>query len=44
MSGINLTFIGSGNAFAPAGLCWIGFLVNGKYLFETPPSALMAIN
>jgi ribonuclease BN (tRNA processing enzyme) len=44
MSSLDLTFIGSGNAFAPGGLCWNGFLANGKYLFETPPSALMALN
>ena len=44
MSGLDLTFIGSGNAFAPGGLCWNGFLANGRYLFETPPSALMALH
>lgn len=44
MANLDLTFIGSGNAFAPGGLCWNGFVANGKYLFETPPSALMALN
>ncbi|OAI41550.1 hypothetical protein AYO38_00525 [bacterium SCGC AG-212-C10] len=44
MSELSLTFIGTGNAFAPGGLCWNGFLANGRYLFETPPSALMALN
>lgn len=44
MASLDLTFIGSGNAFAPGGLCWNGFLANGAYLFETPPSTLMALN
>ena len=41
---LDLTFIGTGNAFAPGGLCWNGFLANGRYLFEAPPQALMALH
>jgi len=41
---LTFQFIGSGNAFAPGGLCWNGFVANGRYLFETPPQALMALN
>lgn len=41
---LDLRFIGTGNAFAPGGLCWNGFLVNDKYLFEAPPQALMSLN
>lgn len=44
MSGLELRFIGTGNAFAPGGLCWNGFLANGRYLFEAPPQALQALN
>lgn len=44
MSDLSLSFLGSGNAFAPGGLCWNGFLANERYLFETPPQALMALN
>ena len=44
MGELDLTFIGSGNAFAPGGLCWNGFVVNRKYLFETPPQALMSLH
>ena len=44
MSELDLRFIGTGNAFAPGGLCWNGFLVEGKYLFEAPPHALQALN
>lgn len=44
MRTLDLHFIGSGNAFAPGGLCWNGFLVNGRFLFEAPPQALMALN
>ena len=42
--GLDLTFIGTGNAFAPGGLCWNGFLANGRYLFEAPPQALMSLH
>ena len=41
---LDLTFIGTGNAFAQGGLCWNGFLANGRYLFEAPPQALMALH
>ncbi len=44
MTALDLTFIGTGNAFAPGGLCWNGFVVNDRYLFEAPPTALMALN
>lgn len=44
MSDLQLTFLGTGNAFAPHGLCWNGFLVNGKHLFEAPPQALQSLN
>lgn len=39
---LDLLFIGSGNAFADA-RCWSGFLLNGRYLFDAPPSALYAL-
>lgn len=44
MHDLRLTFIGSGNAFSPAGLCCNGFLVNDRFLFEAPPQALGALN
>lgn len=44
MPDIDLTFIGTGNAFAPGGLCWNGFLASNRYLFEAPPQALMSLN
>ncbi len=44
MTALDLSFIGTGNAFAPGGLCWNGFLVNEKFLFEAPPQALMSLN
>ena len=44
MADLDLRFIGTGNAFAPEGLCWNGFVVNGKYLFEAPPHSLQALN
>lgn len=43
MEDLRLTFIGTGNAFAPGGLCWNGFVANERVLFEAPPSALMAL-
>ena len=39
---LDLLFIGSGNAFAETG-CWSGFLLNGRYLFDAPPSALYGL-
>jgi ribonuclease BN (tRNA processing enzyme) len=44
MGDLHLAFVGSGNAFAEGGLCWNGFVANGRYLFEAPPTALMALN
>ena len=44
MADLELTFIGSGNAFVREGACWNGFVANGRYLFEAPPQALMALN
>jgi ribonuclease BN (tRNA processing enzyme) len=41
---LELTFLGTGNAFAPRGLCWNGFLLNGRHLFEAPPQALQSLN
>lgn len=43
MADLDLTFIGTGNAFVPEGQCWNGFLANGRILFEAPPTALMAL-
>jgi len=37
---LELTFLGSANAFAPGGRYWSSFLVNGRYLFEAPPTLL----
>lgn len=39
---LELLFVGSGNAFADA-RCWSGFLLNGRYLFDAPPSALYGL-
>jgi len=36
---LELTFLGSGNAFAP-GRYWSSFLANGHCLFDAPPTAL----
>ena len=44
MHHLDLQFVGTGNAFAPGGLCWNGFVANGRYLFEAPPQALMSLN
>lgn len=44
MHDLRLTFIGSGNAFSPAGLCCNGFLVNDRFLFEAPPQSLSSLN
>ncbi len=41
---LELTFIGTGNAFAPGGLCWNGFLADRRFLFEAPPQALMSLH
>jgi ribonuclease BN (tRNA processing enzyme) len=44
MHPLELTFVGTGNAFAPGGLCWNGFVANRRVLFEAPPTALMALH
>jgi ribonuclease BN (tRNA processing enzyme) len=44
MHPLELTFVGTGNAFAPGGLCWNGFVANRHVLFEAPPTALMALH
>lgn len=44
MTDLQFTFIGSGNAFSPGGLCCNGFLVNDRFLFEAPPQALSSLN
>lgn len=36
---LDLTFLGTGNAFAPTRY-WSSFLVNGKYLFDAPPTLM----
>lgn len=37
---LDLAFLGSGNAFAAEGRYWSSFLVNGRYLFDAPPTLL----
>ncbi|MFQ5878651.1 MAG: MBL fold metallo-hydrolase [Dehalococcoidia bacterium] len=37
---LRLTFLGSGNAFTAGGRYWSGFLANGRYLFDAPPTLL----
>jgi ribonuclease BN (tRNA processing enzyme) len=37
---LELSFLGSGNAFAAGGRYWSSFLLNGRYLFEAPPTLL----
>lgn len=37
---LELSFLGSGNAFTPNGRYWSSFLLNGRYLFEAPPTLL----
>ncbi len=44
MNDLELRFVGTGNAFAPGGLCWNGFVANGRFLFEAPPQALPSLN
>jgi ribonuclease Z len=39
---LDLAFLGSGNAFAP-GRCWSGFVLNDRYLFDAPPTALLGL-
>jgi ribonuclease BN (tRNA processing enzyme) len=37
---LELSFLGSANAFTPGGRYWSSFLLNGRYLFEAPPTVL----
>jgi ribonuclease BN (tRNA processing enzyme) len=37
---MELTFLGSGNAFASGGRYWSSFLANERYLFDAPPTLL----
>ncbi len=39
---LDLAFMGSGNAFAPE-RCWSGFVLNQRYLFDAPPTALYSL-
>ena len=39
---LDLAFMGSGNAFAPQ-RCWSGFVLNDRYLFDLPPTALYGL-
>src|SRR5439155_1704622 len=39
-SALEITFLGSGNAFAADGRYWSSFLVDKKYLFDAPPTLL----
>ena len=37
---LELTFLGSANAFCPDGRYWSSFLLNDRYLFDAPPTVL----
>ena len=37
---LELSFLGSANAFTPGGRYWSGFVANGRYVFEAPPTVL----
>ncbi|UCH86770.1 MAG: MBL fold metallo-hydrolase [Dehalococcoidia bacterium] len=37
---LELSFLGSGNAFAPDGRYWSSLLLNGRYLLDAPPTLL----
>lgn len=37
---MDLTFLGSANAFAAEGRYWSSFIVDGKYVFDAPPTLL----
>ncbi len=41
---MEITFIGTSNAFASGGLCWNGFIADQRILFETPPQVLMSLH
>jgi ribonuclease BN (tRNA processing enzyme) len=40
---VELTFLGTGNAFAAGGRNWSSFLINGRYLFDASPTLLPAL-
>jgi len=40
---LNLTFLGSGNAFAAEGRAFSSFLVDGRYLFDCGPTVLQQL-
>jgi ribonuclease BN (tRNA processing enzyme) len=40
MPALELSFLGSANAFTPGGRYWSGFVANGRYVFEAPPTLL----
>ena len=37
---LELSFLGSANAFTPGGRYWSSFVANGRYVFEAPPTLL----
>lgn len=37
---MDITFLGSSNAFAAGGRYWSSFLVDGRYVFDAPPTLL----
>lgn len=37
---LELSFLGSANAFTPGGRYWSSLVVNGRYVFEAPPTLL----
>jgi ribonuclease BN (tRNA processing enzyme) len=37
---LELSFLGSANAFTPGGRYWSSFIANGRYAFEAPPTLL----
>ncbi len=41
--GIDLTFLGSGNAFGAEGRAFSSFLLNGRYLFDCGPTVLQQL-
>ena len=44
MAALELTFLGTGNAFAPRGRGCSGFLLDRRHLFDAPPQALQSLN
>jgi ribonuclease Z len=39
---LDVSFVGTGNAFAPQ-RCWSGFLLNGRFAFDAPPTLLLSL-